>query len=34
MLRDVGENVTSQLFIGWLESDDYTSLLLGENLLS
>jgi hypothetical protein len=22
------------LFFGWLKSDDYTSLLLGENLLS
>jgi hypothetical protein len=31
---DVGENVASQLSIGWLKSDDYTSLLLGENLLS
>jgi hypothetical protein len=33
-LDDVGENVASRLFIGWLKSDDYTSLLLGENLLS
>lgn len=33
-LDDVGENVASRLFIGWFKSDDYTSLLLSENLLS
>ena len=31
---DVDENVAFLLFFGWLKSDDYTSLLLGENLLS